>query len=92
MTLDVYKRLARLLLSLGADYGIDTQGRRTIPFALTQEDLVAMVGTERPTVSTVINTFKDQGLIEVGADKRIAILDPARLAVARMPPHNTHKG
>ena len=89
ITLDVYKRVARQLLSLAADYGVDLQGRRTLPFALTQEDLAAMVGAERPTVSTVINAFKDQGLIEVGAGRRIAILDPARLAVARKPPPDT---
>jgi len=66
-------RLASLLLRLSAE--------RSSPdiVGLTHQDLAETIGTYRETATQVLNDLKAQGLIEIGR-KRIAIVDPARLA------------
>jgi len=61
-------RLASLLLQLADEQGDDTIG------GLTHQDLGEQIGTYRETTTQTLNTFKAEGLIEIGR-KRIAILD-----------------
>ncbi|MFC2029100.1 Crp/Fnr family transcriptional regulator [Chloroflexota bacterium] len=61
-------RLSSLLLLLA-----DEQGSDTI-VGLTHQDLGEQIGTYRETTTQTLNTFKAEGLIEIGR-KRITILD-----------------
>ncbi|MBN1657945.1 MAG: Crp/Fnr family transcriptional regulator [Anaerolineae bacterium] len=62
-------RLASLLLRLSEE-----QGSATID-GLTHQDLGERIGTYRETTTQTLNTFKTEGLIDIGR-KRITILDP----------------
>jgi len=65
-------RLASLLLQLADERGEDSiQG-------LTHQDLGEQIGTYRETTTQTLNTFKAEGLIDIGR-KRITILDRAGL-------------
>lgn len=61
-------RLASLLLQLSGDAGEDTIS------GMTHQDLGEQIGTYRETTTQTLNTFKSEGLIDIGR-KRIAILD-----------------
>jgi CRP/FNR family cyclic AMP-dependent transcriptional regulator len=61
-------RLASLLLQLA-----DERGSETIS-GLTHQDLGEQIGTYRETTTQTLNTFKAEGLIDIGR-KRITILD-----------------
>ena len=65
-------RLASYLLQLA-----DEQGSETIT-GMTHQDLGEQIGTYRETTTQTLNTFKADGLIDIGR-KRITILDRARL-------------
>ena len=61
-------RLASLLLQLADEHGDDTIT------GMTHQDLGEQIGTYRETTTQTLNTFKADGLIEIGR-KRISILD-----------------
>jgi CRP/FNR family cyclic AMP-dependent transcriptional regulator len=61
-------RLASLLLQLGEEKGSDTI------VGLTHQDLGEQIGTYRETTTQTLNSFKSQGMIQIGR-KRIKILD-----------------
>ena len=65
-------RLASLLLQLADEHGDDTIT------GMTHQDLGEQIGTYRETTTQTLNTFKADGLIEIGR-KRITILDRAGL-------------
>lgn len=78
--LDVYGRVARQLLAFSRQYSKPGQnGVLVIPVRLTQSDLAALVGATRERVNQVITSFKQRGLIEVGRNYHITILNPAAL-------------
>jgi CRP-like cAMP-binding protein len=69
-------RLASLLLQLAEEQGQDTIT------GYTHQDLGEQIGTYRETTTQTLNTFKAQGLIEIGR-KRITLLDrPGLLEIA----------
>ena len=65
-------RLASLLLQLAEEQGEDSIR------GLTHQDLGEQIGTYRETTTQTLNTFKAEGLIDIGR-KRISILDQAGL-------------
>jgi CRP/FNR family cyclic AMP-dependent transcriptional regulator len=68
-------RLASLLLQLADEQGSDAVT------GLTHQDLGEQIGTYRETTTQTLNTFKAEGLIDIGR-KRITILD--RLGLQRV--------
>lgn len=58
--LDVYGRVARLLLELAED----RDGLKIVPRRLTKQDIAKMVGASREMVSRVMKDLTQQGLIE----------------------------
>jgi len=74
-TLDVYGRVARQLLAFAEKYGREKDGAVQIRIALTQGDIADLVGASRKRVNQVMVSFKEQGLIYMDTDGRIAILD-----------------
>ena len=73
-----HARVAHTLLDLASDYGIpDSQGI-LVPLRLNQADLGNLVGLARETVNTVLQDFKQRGLVEAGR-RNIRIINPTRL-------------
>ena len=68
-----YHRLARVLLRLTREHGIQTPNGTLIPLRLTHGDLAKLIGTTRETVTTQINKFKRLGLLK--RDGRHFIID-----------------
>jgi CRP/FNR family cyclic AMP-dependent transcriptional regulator len=67
--------VARQLLAFAEKYGREKDGALQIKIALTQGDIADLVGASRKRVNQVIVSFKEQGLILVDGDGRIAILN-----------------
>jgi CRP-like cAMP-binding protein len=71
-------RLAHTLLDLASDFGIPDNDGILVPLRLNQADLGNLVGLARETVNTVLQDFKQRGLVDAGR-RNIRIIDPARL-------------
>src|SRR6266540_2685443 len=79
--LDVYGRVARQLLAFAEKYGREKNGTLQISdVALSQGDIADLVGASRKRVNQVMVSFKEQGLICVDEEGKIAILDSRGLA------------
>lgn len=63
--LDVYGRVARLLRELADRDGKDTDEGVLITERPTQQDIAAMIGTSRETVSRALNDFAKRGFIDM---------------------------
>jgi CRP/FNR family cyclic AMP-dependent transcriptional regulator len=59
-----YNRLARVLLELAEEHGVEIPAGTRIPLRLTHEDLAKLIGTTRETVTTQINRFRRKGLVK----------------------------
>jgi CRP/FNR family transcriptional regulator, cyclic AMP receptor protein len=76
-SLDVYGRVARVLLDMAQRHGLQDRGI-VINVALTQQELATMVGATRERINRALATFKTQKLIEMRG-RKIAVLDATRL-------------
>jgi CRP/FNR family cyclic AMP-dependent transcriptional regulator len=63
--LDVYGRLARVLIDLGRREGVPADEGVRIRERPTQQDLAAMIGTTRETVSRVLSEFQRRGFVSM---------------------------
>lgn len=64
---DVRSRLLYLLLRLAAEFGADDDGPWTLISAdLTHQDLAAMIGSSRETVSATLSALFRDGLVRTG--------------------------
>jgi CRP-like cAMP-binding protein len=73
-----HARIAHTLLDLASDYGIPDNEGILVPLRLNQADLGNLVGLARETVNTVLQDFRQRGLVEAGR-RNIRIIDPTRL-------------
>lgn len=72
-------RIAELLHRLADFYGTaDASGAIGIGISLTHEQMAAMTGTTRVTVTRVLKRLRDQGVIQIKG-RQLRILDLARL-------------
>ncbi|NOZ85154.1 MAG: Crp/Fnr family transcriptional regulator [Deltaproteobacteria bacterium] len=62
--LDVYGRVARVLLHLADQEGKEVEDGLAIHSRPTQQDIASMAGTSRETVSRALSEFQRRGLIE----------------------------
>jgi CRP/FNR family transcriptional regulator, cyclic AMP receptor protein len=76
--LDVYGRVAKKLLELSDEYGVDTDEGRRIDLRLTQQELASMVGASRESVNKVMGYFTNKDVISTDKHK-ITILRLAEL-------------
>jgi CRP/FNR family transcriptional regulator len=74
----VENRLAGLLTELATTARHDTAGAH-INLGLTHEEIGALIGTSRETVTRLLNGFRRRGLVRI-RDGVVTIPDPARLA------------
>ena len=71
-------RVAELLKRLGELYGEETTEGILIQISLSHEQIAAMTGTTRVTITRVIKRLKEQNILDVKS-KKIIILDMNRL-------------
>jgi len=67
------RRLAKVLLQLGAIVGAECYCGATVVPRILHEDLAAMVGTTRSRVGYFLKHFRELGLIEVNEDRSLTI-------------------
>ncbi|WP_347491537.1 Crp/Fnr family transcriptional regulator [Desulfoscipio sp. XC116] len=72
-------RLALMLIKMGERMGEQTKNGIKINLKLTHEEIANMVGTSRQTVTSLLNTFKQEHSI-VYEGRAISIVDPDKLA------------
>ncbi|MBW2700948.1 MAG: Crp/Fnr family transcriptional regulator [Deltaproteobacteria bacterium] len=72
--LDVYGRVARLLMDLAEKDGEKVEEGTLIRKRPTQQDLASMANTSRETVSRVLGDFQKRGLLEM--DGKRVVLGP----------------
>ena len=77
--LDVPARLAKRLLELASQRGIDTPEGTLIDLRITQEELATMVGTTRESTNKTLALFRRQGILGKQGG-RLVIRDRERLA------------
>ena len=63
-TLDVYGRVAHILIDLSKKDGVEVEEGILIRNRPTQQDIASMIGTSRETVSRVLSEFQKRGYIE----------------------------
>lgn len=71
-------RLAMLLLKMSERAGIETETGRKINFRLTHEEIAAMIGTSRQTVTSLLNIFRQENSILI-EEKEVYIIDMDKL-------------
>lgn len=74
---DVKSRLAQLLLQFADDYNGIAGNKAVVPKFLTHDDLSKLIGSSRQTVTTTLNQFEKQNLINI-SKKDIIINDVAQ--------------
>ena len=67
--LDVYGRVARVLIGLASSDGQTTDEGVVIKERPTQQDLASMIGTSRETVSRVLGEFQRRGFLSMQGKK-----------------------
>ena len=77
--LDVPGRLARRLLVLADEHGIETAEGTEIGLRVSQQDLASMIGASRVAVNKQLQVWRHQGIVAVQR-QRITVLDADRLA------------
>jgi CRP-like cAMP-binding protein len=82
----VPQRVAGTLTALAGRQRRLGVGARSAQVALTHEQLAALVGTSRETVTKVLGDLADRGLIRLARGK-ITILDPAGISAEAGDPH-----
>lgn len=81
------QRLARLLLDLaGEDSSLDREVQVVMP--LSQEELASLAGASRATVTRVISSWRQRGIIRTSF-REITITDPAALRLIAGPAVDT---
>lgn len=63
--LDVYSRVAHILIDLAKRDGEDVEEGTLIRERPTQQDIASMIGTSRETVSRVLSEFQRRGFVEM---------------------------
>lgn len=72
-------RLALILMKMGEKMGEQTKNGIKINLHLTHEEIASMVGTSRQTVTSLLNTFKQEKSISYEG-RVIRIINPDKLA------------
>ena len=76
--LDVYGRVAKKLMDLSREYGVETDEGVRIDLRITQQELASMVGASRESVNKVMGYFTDKSYISTDKHK-VTILRLAEL-------------
>lgn len=75
---DARKKLIYVLLDLGKGLGIDDIRPEETTLDVTHNELAEMSGLARPTTTKILNTLKDEDLIEMG-NGQLKLVEPLEL-------------
>ena len=76
--LDVPGRLARRLLILAREHGIETEEGTEIGLRVSQQDLASMIGASRVAVNKQLQNWRHAGIVDVRR-QRVTIIKPEAL-------------
>lgn len=76
LTQPVEMRLAETLLELAGMFGIRCTHGFALEIHLTQQEVADLIGASRPVVSTILNDFRNRGMLDYTRDQ-ICIKDAA---------------
>lgn len=79
LTRTVEERLAATLLSISRSDPREEDPSQRRPIDLTHEELANLLGSRRPTITAILNSFSSDGSIE-RRGRTIRVVDPDRLA------------
>src|SRR5689334_4454123 len=71
------KRLARVLLRLADEFGVDSENGTELTHFITQEELAQMVSARREVVSTALGKLREQNLVAYSRKGKMTINRPA---------------
>jgi len=71
---DVQAKLAALLLELGDEYGVETDGGVQIGLKITHQEMANLIGSTRETISLTLAQFKKKSLINMNG-RTVIVLD-----------------
>ncbi|ADL08959.1 Crp/Fnr family transcriptional regulator [Thermosediminibacter oceani] len=80
---DTYDRTACLLHRISINYGQRTSRGIEIDLPVTRQELAALVGTSRETVTRILGQMKKQGIIDIDRQKIIVINEKMLMRCAR---------
>jgi CRP-like cAMP-binding protein len=60
---DISARMARMLLKLSGEYGVETEEGIVIGFHITHKDLADMIGAARENVTNALNRFVSENIL-----------------------------
>src|SRR6266702_4667500 len=69
VVLDVHARVAKKLLELAAEHGVQVENWTRTDMRLTQQDIASMVGASRESVNKVMGYFTDKRYISTDKHK-----------------------
>lgn len=69
--LDLHGRVAKLLVNLALDRGIETDNGLELDLHLTQTDLAGLVGGSRQSVNQILKSFESRGSVEMLGRKMV---------------------
>lgn len=79
--LNAREKLAHLLYTLGADYGVRENGGIRLNLQLSRLEIAELLGITQETSIRLLKSFKEEGLIEIRR-KEILIKEPEKLMEA----------
>jgi CRP/FNR family cyclic AMP-dependent transcriptional regulator len=69
--LDLHGRVAKLLVNLAQDRGIETENGLELDLQLTQTDLAGLVGGSRQSVNQILRSFENRGYVDMMGRKMV---------------------
>ena len=69
--LDLHGRVAKLLVNLAQDRGIQTENGLELDLQLTQTDLAGLVGGSRQSVNQILRSFENRGYVQTVGRKMV---------------------
>lgn len=69
--LDLHGRVAKLLVNLAQDRGVETENGLELDLQLTQTDLAGLVGGSRQSVNQILRSFENRGYVDMIGRKMI---------------------
>ena len=69
--LDLHGRVAKLLVNLAQDRGVQTEKGLELDLQLTQTDLAGLVGGSRQSVNQILRSFENRGYLDMEGRKMV---------------------
>ena len=76
--LDLHGRVAKLLMTMADERGLDSDEGIQLDLKLTQTDIASMVGGSRQSVNQILRAFEDRGYLALQG-KTVLVKEPERL-------------